>query len=48
MAREGSDFLGEPFDLLLTSSGGSVTGPTMGKVVEDMGNLRSRLLTRLR
>ena len=51
MATEGSTFLGEPSDPLLSSSleglgGGSVTGVTRGQVVEDRDTLKSRLLTK--
>ena len=51
MAREGSQYLGETLDPLLSSSleglgGGSVYGVTRGKVVEIRDTLRSRQLTR--
>ena len=51
MAREGSTFLGEPPDPLLSSNlerlgGGSVTGATRGQVVEARDTLKARLLTK--
>ena len=51
IAREGSQFLGEPLDPLLNTSleglgGGSVNGATRGQVVEARDTLKSRLLTK--